>query len=279
MKSIVKLIGLLVLIGFSFFYTDKVIEVIREEDEIMIKIREEKDNYSVNPKNATISGNTIIPGINGREVNAESSYKKMKEQGIYNEKLYVFDEIKPEIRLEDYQDKFIVSGNKSKKMVSLVIPVNHSRYLEQVDKILNYKNVIANFFVDYSYLISNSTLIKEKSHHEFYSYGFNGEYSPDTILFSNNLISRISNNEAIYCFSPNQSKKTLSLCNKNNLYTIAPTISGENTPYQNIKNKLESGNIIYLSLNHTLVQELSLIIDYIEGKGYQIVGLSTLLSE
>ena len=36
MKSIVKLIGLLVLIGFSFFYTDKVIEVIREEDEIMI---------------------------------------------------------------------------------------------------------------------------------------------------------------------------------------------------------------------------------------------------
>ena len=73
MKSIVKLIGLLVLIGFSFFYTDKVIEVIREEDEIMIKIREEKDNYSVKPKNATISGNTIIPGINGREVNAESS--------------------------------------------------------------------------------------------------------------------------------------------------------------------------------------------------------------
>ena len=32
MKNIIKMIGLFTLIGFSFFYTDKVIEVIREED-------------------------------------------------------------------------------------------------------------------------------------------------------------------------------------------------------------------------------------------------------
>ena len=279
MKSIVKLLGLLVLIGFSFFYTDKVIEVIREEDEVMIKIKEEKDHYYVKPIDAIVSGNTIIPGINGREVDVDGSYKKMKEQGIYNEKLFVFDEIKPKVRLEDNQDKFIISGNKNKKMVSLVFSIDSSRYLEQVDKILNNKNVIGNFFVDYSYLISNSTVIKDKSHHEFYSYGSNGIYAPDTILFANNLISRISNNEAIYCFSPDMSKKTLSLCSKNNLYTISPTIVGANTPYKNVKNKLESGSIIFLSLNNEGMTELPLVIDYIEGKGYKIVGLSTLLSE
>ncbi len=279
MKSIVKLLGLLVLIGFSFFYTDKVIEVIREEDEVMIKIKEEKDHYFVKPIDAIVSGNTIIPGINGREVDVDGSYKKMKEQGIYNEKLFVFDEIKPKVRLEDNQDKFIISGNKNKKMVSLVFSIDSSRYLEQVDKILNNKNVIGNFFVDYSYLISNSTVIKDKSHHEFYSYGSNGIYAPDTILFANNLISRISNNEAIYCFSPDMSKKTLSLCSKNNLYTISPTIVGANTPYKNVKNKLESGSIIFLSLNNEGMTELPLVIDYIEGKGYKIVGLSTLLSE
>ena len=279
MKSIVKLLGLLVLIGFSFFYTDKVIEVIREEDEVMIKIKEEKNHYFVKPIDAVISGNTIIPGENGREVDVDSSYKKMKEQGIYNEKLFVFDEIKPKVRLEDYQDKFIISGNKNKKMVSLVFSIDSSRYLEQVDKILNNKNVVGNFFVDYSYLISNSTVIKDKSHHEFYSYGSNGVYSPDTILFANNLISRISNNEAIYCFSSDMSKKTLSLCSKNNLYTVSPTIVGANTPYKNVKNKLESGSIIFLSLNNAGMTELPLVIDYIEGKGYEIVGLSTLLSE
>lgn len=279
MKSIVKLLGLLVLIGFSFFYTDKVIEVIREEDEVMIKIKEEKNHYFVKPVDAIVSGNTIIPGINGREVDVNGSYKKMKEQGIYNEKLFVFDEIKPKVRLEDNQDKFIISGNKNKKMVSLVFSIDSSRYLEQVDKILNNKNVIGNFFVDYSYLIGNSTVIKDKSHHEFYSYGSDGIYAPDTILFANNLISRISNNEAIYCFSPDMSKKTLSLCSKNNLYTISPTIVGANTPYKNVKNKLESGSIIFLSLNNEGMTELPLVIDYIEGKGYKIVGLSTLLSE
>lgn len=279
MKSIVKLLGLLVLIGFSFFYTDKVIEVIREEDEVMIKIKEEKDRYYVKPIDAIVSGNTIIPGINGREVDVDGSYKKMKEQGIYNEKLFVFDEIKPKVRLEDNQDKFIISGNKNKKMVSLVFSIDSSRYLEQIDKILNNKNVIGNFFVDYSYLISNSTVIKDKSHYEFYSYGSNGIYSPDTILFSNNLISRISNNEAIYCFSSDMSSKTLALCSKNNLYTIFPTIILENNPYRNIKHKLENGSIIFLSLKSNVIAELSLTIDYIEGKGYKIVGLSTLLSE
>ena len=203
----------------------------------------------------------------------------MKEQGIYNEKLFVFDEIKPKVRLEDNQDKFIISGNKNKKMVSLVFSIDSSRYLEQVDKILNNKNVIGNFFVDYSYLISNSTVIKDKSHHEFYSYGSNGIYSPDTILFANNLISRISNNEAIYCFSSDMSSKTLALCSKNNLYTIFPTIILENNPYRNIKHKLENGSIIFLSLKSNVIAELSLTIDYIEGKGYEIVGLSTLLSE
>ena len=75
------------------------------------------------------------------------------------------------------------------------------------------------------------------------------------------------------------SKKTLSLCSKNNLYTVSPTIVGANTPYKNVKNKLESGSIIFLSLNNEGMTELPLVIDYIEGKGYEIVGLSILLSE
>ena len=40
MKTFFKLTGLLVLFFFSFFYTEKVINVITEQDEIMIKIKE-----------------------------------------------------------------------------------------------------------------------------------------------------------------------------------------------------------------------------------------------
>ncbi len=279
MKNIIKLTGLLVLIGFSFFYTDKVIEVIREEDQIMIQIKAKKDHYALSSLNATVEGDTIIPGIKGREVNVEGSYKKMKDQGIFNENLLIYDEIDPKIRLENNQDKYIISGNHNKKMVSLIFPLENGRYLESIDKILKSNNVVANFFVDYTYLINHSTTIKEKSYHEFYSYGSNGKYTPDTILFSNNLISRITNNDATYCLISKKSKEVLELCNKNNLYTILPNILGEKTPYKNIKNNLTSGSMLLLSMNSETTNELSLIIDYIKGKGYQIVGLSNLLSE
>ena len=44
MKETIKMIGLITLICFSFFYTDKVINVINEQDPIMIKINEVKQN-------------------------------------------------------------------------------------------------------------------------------------------------------------------------------------------------------------------------------------------
>lgn len=279
MKNIIKLLGLLTLIGFSFFYTDKVIEVIREEDEIMIKIKSEKENYFTKPIDATIVDNTIIPGLNGREVNVESSYKKMKEQGIYNQNFLVYNELDPKIRLENNQDKYIVLGNPKKQMVSLLFIIDNDRDLDKIDNILMQKETIANFFIDYSYLIKNSTKIKEKSNHEIYSYGNKGKYLPDTLLFSNNLISRISNNNAIYCLSKNESNEILELCNKNNLYTIKPNILATKNPYTTVKANLTSGSIILLNNSSKTLKELPLIIDYIKGKGYQIQGLSNLLSE
>ena len=66
MKETIKMIGLITLICFSFFYTDKVINVINEQDPIMIKINEVKDKYNIPSINATTTKDTIIPGINGQ---------------------------------------------------------------------------------------------------------------------------------------------------------------------------------------------------------------------
>ena len=254
MKNIIKLVGLLMLIGFSFFYTDKVIEVIREEDEIMIKIKSSVPDYKVNPVDATIVKNTIIPGLQGREVN-------------------------PDNRLENHQDKYIILGNSNKNMVSLLFVLDNNRYLEQLDKILTSKETTASFFIDYSYLINNSTRIKEKTNYEFYSYGKEGKYAPDTLLFSNNLISRITKHNAAYCLSTNFDKEVLELCNKNNLYTVNPNIIATTTPYKVVKNNLTSGSMILLKNTQEVIAELPLIIDYIKGKGYQLTSLSQLLSE
>lgn len=279
MKNIIKLIGLVTLIGFSFFYTDKVIEVIREEDEIMIELNNIKDLYQVEPIDATITGNTIIPGLNGREINIEKSYKQMKNSGLFNKNLIVYDSINPNISLRNNNDKFIIHGQNNKQMVSIIFVLYSDKYLSQIEEILTTKEVTANYFVTYEYLVNNSTQIKKMTNREFYSYGSNGEYTPDNLLFSNNLISRITSTNAIYCLAPNMEKEILNLCSENNLYTITPNIIGENSPYNSIKTNLNSGSIVLLSMNNETTKELATIIDYIKGKGLKISGLSTLLSE
>lgn len=279
MKKIIKLIGLFVLIGFSFFYTDKILEVIRQEDKIMIKINEIKDNYEISPVEAKIIDNKIIPGINGQKVNINKSYNKMQINGIFNEKLLVFDEITPNVSITNNKDKFIISGNSKKNMVSIIFILNNNLYFDMLNDIFKTKESTPNYFVDYTYLINNSIKIKETNTGEFYSYGNNGNYSPDNLLFSNNLLTRIKGKEAKYCLSINMDNNTMNLCNSNNLYTISPNIIGNNNLYNNIKNNLTSGSIILMNMNGNMVSNISTIIDYIKGKGYKIVGLSTLLSE
>ena len=127
--------------------------------------------------------------------------------------------------------------------------------------------------------MSNTTKIKELNEQEFYSYGEKGKYTPDTLLFSNNLISRISNNNANLCLSIEKEKKVLELCSKNDLYTIVPNIVGGDSPYERIKNHLSSGSIILLNINQDTLNELEIIIDYIKGKGLKIVGLTRLINE
>ncbi len=279
MKKLIKMIGLITLIVFSFFYTDKVIEVVREEDEIMIEIQNIKEVNKIEAINASIVSNTIIPGLNGRSINVEKSYKKMKSNGLFDKSLLVYDTISPDISIRTNKDKFIIQGQNNKQMVSILFVLNNDKLLESIEKVLSSKEVSANYFVNYDYLISNSIAIKEMSSHEIYSYGDNGKYTPDNLLFSNNLISRISNNDAIYCLAKNMQEEVLELCSKNNLYTITPTIIGGNHPYDAIKENLNSGSIILLSMNSETLKELPTIVDYIRGKGLKIGPLSVLLSE
>ena len=279
MKNIVKMVGLCVLIGFSFFYTDKVIEVIREEDEIMIELTSVVDIYKVLPVDASVLGNTIVPGLEGRNINIDESYKKMKSSGVFNKNLIIYDAVKPDVSVDDNKDKFIIKGNNNKQMVSIVFVLDSDKYFDKIDEVLKSKEVMANYFVSYNYLINNSTKIKEIEENEFYSYGDNGIYTPDNLLFSNNLISRIRDKEALYCLSSDMDYDVIELCSGNDLYTILPTIIGGNNAYNTITKSLESGSIILIDSNFDNINNLGVIIDYIKGKGLKIGGLSELINE
>ena len=164
-------------------------------------------------------------------------------------------------------------------MVSIIFLLNSNKYLDKIEQIIDSKDISVNYFVGYGYLVNNSIKIKDMLNREFYSYGDDGNYTPDNLLFSNNLISRISNNNANLCISLKRDKSVLDLCSKNDLYTIIPNIIASDRPYDKVKNSVSNGSIILFNMNKDTVLELSTIIDYIRGKGLRIVGLSQLLSE
>ena len=88
----IKIIGILLLTVFSFYYTDKVSNIIKNNDPIMNRIDNIKDTLTVSKVDPIIYDDEYITGINGCVVNKEESYKKMKSNGEYNEDLIVMKE-------------------------------------------------------------------------------------------------------------------------------------------------------------------------------------------
>ena len=80
--------------------------------------------------------------------------------------------------------------------------------------------------------------------------------------------------------SPNSRENSIiKLCSENNLYTITPSIVAMDNTYKTIKENISSGSIILINNNKQNLSSLNTIIDYIEGKGLKIEGLSKLITE
>lgn len=264
MKNILKICLLLTFVCFSFFYTEKVINVINKNNPLMDKIEKIKENYNLVPTSAVVTEDTIIPGIKGKEVNIYDSYKEMKIGKVFREDKLVYNEILPSNTLNNNIDKYIIKGNNKKNKVSILYIVNNNN----IDKLNNIKNIT--LFINHNYLTKGN--IKKLNSYEIYSYGNNGIYTSDTLSIDNNTIKRNTNKKPIYCLSKIKNKEVLDTCNQNNMYVVVPNIIGD---YLEVKNNLASGSIILLN-NLININE---IIKYINGKGYEIVYLSELLEE
>lgn len=257
------MVSLLVLVLFSFFYTDRVMNFINKKDPLMNKIDLLKDKYEVLPVNAVLDSNTIIPGVKGKSVDLDKSYENMKVSGIFREDYLVYNDILPSEMLSNNMDKYIIGGNTSSNRVSLLVITNYNN----IDKINN--NNITIFLNHKDVSINN---IKKINKNSIYTYGNNGIYSDEILSNDNTIINRISNNKSIYCLSKDKNSDTLTVCNKNNMYVVIPNIIGD---YADVKNNISNGSIILLNN----INNLDIIIKYIKSKGYDIVSLEELLTE
>lgn len=268
----IKFLGLICLICFTFIYTEKVIDVSIQQDEIMIKLKNIQNEYTINPKDATINDDTIIPGNIGKELDIDTSYKEMKKIGYFEESLLVYKDIYPEISIYNNYNKYIINGNTTNKSVALIYIINNDKTLDNILNIIQNKNTKINFFIDSPFLNNNIHVIDKIKNYEIYNYGSKGTYTKDNLIITNNIINNKSNNSSTYCLFLTKDHNSLNNCANNKMLSIMPSINGT---YSDIKKNLTNGSIILI--NNT--QELSNIIDYIKNKGYEITSLSNIIKE
>lgn len=269
MKKFFEIIGFIALACFSFFYTNKISTVIMVQDDLLKQIESLKEQSYIKPIDAYIENDTIIPGISGREIDIDESYKKMKQLGSFNDNLLVYKTIKPNISIKDNKDKCIIKGS-SKRMVSLVFDVSDN--IQDILSILNKKGVQGNFFVNNEWFEKNNQIIMDlnKQGHIIGS----SDTNINNLSWQNSILKKIVKQNNTYCYR----KVMLEKCFKQDSYTIEPIILNDNY-LLNIKNSLSNGAIISLKVNNSLSNELDAVIDYINHKGYDIVNLDILINE
>ena len=275
MKNLFKILGLLSLTCFSFFVTEKTVLVVNNMDDIMVQIKQNKDKYKEKAKNAVIKNNTIIPGINGRIVNSKRSYKNMKINGYYSEKLFIYDYNKPIVSLEDNKNKYIIKGNVNKRMVSLIFKIKNNTDITNIVNILNNYMAKSTFFVDINWF-SNNTNIVEQLIKEGHNVGILlDNYDTDDFLWTDAVIKNINKQKHGFCYNAEK----IEVCAENNDYTIKPIEISEYTPLVDLKKYIDDENLFSFEVNSELKKELINIIIYIKSKGKKIENLENHILE
>ena len=264
-----------VFIVFSFFFTSLFITSIENNDSLMQEIKNKSTKYQVKAINAEITGNSIISGSYGQEIDYHKSYYEMKKYGTYNEMLMCFKGLKPTISIEDNYDKYLIGGNKTKREISLVFIGN---YFTRIISILDKEKVEGTFFIDGINITKNSNLIKN-SNHEFEILNYDNSYNKSLFKTSIAYLETLTNNKCGYCYTVSDNNELLNLCKSLKLHTVKPTIIVNNNLYAKVKHNLDNSIIISISINKYTERELTTTIRYLKSKGYNIVTLNNLLIE
>ncbi len=249
-KKYFKYIGLIGICLLSFYYTEQVALYVKNKNPIMQSIRNVSPSKYIESTNCSIVEDIyIIPGTNGKYVNEDASFYNMVTSD-YNESLLVFNEIKPQISLEDNKDKIIIRGNHHKNAVSLIFEdINSlSKYMLQKDYKVN-------------------ILIEKETHTDKYEL-INNAKEKNTFK----RIDKYLNNNICYT-----NDKTIPVLCKDK-YVITPSVIVTHSNLSSIKNTISSGDIILIK-NTLTIEELEILVNQINYQDLSIIPVSELISE
>lgn len=239
---------------FSFYISDTAIIMVENMSPIMKEVKKFSDNY-VEPVNAIIEDNTIIPGSNGTKLNERESYLKMNEFGTFNETFLVYDYIKPDISLYDNLDKVIVNTNKRSEVALIVTNDEWGSYFKE-EKILVTKVIK-----------DNNNLSKGESY-------INGNGDSEEFNKLNSYLKKNKMNSKMCLVD----YSNIASCRNNKYFIIKPTVEISHSNLASVKKNIGGGNIIFLNSNLSL-SEVKVIVNHIRYKNLNIINLEDLIKE
>lgn len=244
MKNIINIATTIFLFIFSIIYTKKAIIFLQNNDPLIKEIKNQENNYYLKPIDAIITKNYMIPGISGKTININESYKKMKKLNSFNKSLIVYEDILPNKTINNNYDKVILKGNPKLKHLSIIVNTNNN--YQTINSYMKNNNLYLDIYSNQNIDISNTNFqnIVTDSYY----------YFTDYCLYNNQ---EIDNN-----------------CYQNNKYTIK--VSNIKS-LQDVKDNLSNG-VIFL-YNNKQLDNLNIIIKYLRNNNYQIKTIDKLINE
>lgn len=242
---------------FSFYYTEKIAILMQNKSPLMQNIEGVEKRYKETPVNATLEGEYIVPGVMGRMINKTKSYVNMKSFGAFNEYYLIFDDVKPEVSLEDNKDKIIKSGHPSKKAIAYLVEDGNP----EIQKYLENNKIVA------SLLVTEDTY-KNNSYFEQINSDQNKYRNVESLLNKNNQNKNI-------CYVKSLNKE---FCKKEQKYLVEETFSLGSSNIVEAKSKINNGAIVLIKKTATL-ETLKLFQKEVNFKGLEVISLSELIAE
>ena len=272
MKKLTKYILLFLFLIISFYYIEKT--MINSNDLLVQEIKNNQTKYKIEPVNATIKDNTIIPGKYGQEVDIEKTYKEMKKYGSYNEGLTKIKKIIPTISISNNYDKYIKLTNNDNKKVSLLFILNKETNINNLINVIDKHNINITLYIEEESIEENIDFIKNTKHEIEL-------LNSKKYLFTStkSYLESLTSTELKYCLSEEENIELLELCQNNKMHTVIPSLIIKKELYKNIKSNIEISPIIVIYPNKYIEKELTTTINYLKKKGYDFLYLKDLLTE
>lgn len=252
--KIFKGIGLFSIVMFSFYYTERIANLVLENNALYQEIDKKKNEYEIQSISAIIENDTIIPGLSGMSVNVKDSYYNMKSLSAFNSYYLLYNNSSPVVSIEQNKDKIITQGNSNKNSVALI--------LEYDEKIINYLKGY-----NFSVLVDINTVDKLATYEQINN-------DPANFSKVENILSKYVNNPNI-CLINNNNEK---ICRDNKKYLVKPNKTLSDSTILELKDNINSGDIILIKRN-TKESNIEILLKSILYKDYEVNTLSKHISE